>query len=109
MVRLIRAMDLMDKLHPARDHFYLQFIGVHPGSRGLGLGQGLMQPMISPCGEQGCGIYLENTKEGNLDFYSMLGFVVMDEITIGKGSPPLWLMWREPAAAEDIIVRKNVA
>ncbi len=96
LTRLIKAMDALDKAHPTEKHYYLQFIGVKPDHQGKGLGNALMQSVLKRCDREGCGAYLENTKEANRAFYERHCFVVTGEINLGKGAPPLWRMWRNP-------------
>jgi GNAT superfamily N-acetyltransferase len=93
--RIIGVMNAMDKVHPTERHYYLQFIGVDPDHQGKGLGAALMQPVLERCDREGCGAYLENTKESNRVFYERRGFVVTGEIDLGQGAPSCWAMWRE--------------
>jgi len=94
--RLLKAMDILEKSHPEERHYYLQFIGVDPEHQGKGLGAALLKPVLDRCDQEGCGAYLENSNRRNHDFYSRHGFRVTGEIRLGKGSPPLWTMWRNP-------------
>jgi ribosomal protein S18 acetylase RimI-like enzyme len=94
--RLMGLANTMDKVHPKDRHYYLQFIGVDPEHQGQGLGSALMQPVLDRCDQEGCGAYLENTKEANLSFYQRHGFKVTSKLDLGQGTPPLWLMWRDP-------------
>jgi len=94
--RLIRVMDVLDEHHPKTSHFYLQFVGVDPDHRGRGLGTALMKPVLEHCDGEGLGAYLENSNERNLPLYRRLGFEVTEELELGRGAPPVWLMWREP-------------
>lgn len=95
IVRLLRTVDIFNRMHPEKEHFYLQFIGVDPGHQGRGIGGALLMPVMYYCDRHGYGMYLENSKEANLPFYRRHGFEVMRIIGIGAGSPPVWLMWRE--------------
>jgi ribosomal protein S18 acetylase RimI-like enzyme len=97
LLRLALLMDKMGRYHPKERHYYLQFIGVVPESQGNGTGQALMTPILDICDREKCLVYLENSKETNLAFYGRLGFVVTGKIFLGKGSPPLWLMLRNPS------------
>ena len=97
--RMVDVLDALDKGHPTERHYYLQFIGVDPDHQGKGLGTALMQPVLERCDREGCGAYLENTKEVNLAFYERRGFAVVGEIDLGQGAPPMWPMWRDPQPA----------
>ena len=94
--RLMGVIDAMDKVHPHEAHYHLQFIGIDPDHQGKGLGSALIQPMMERCDREGCGAYLENTKEENFAFYERFGFTVTDELDLGPGAPPVWCMWRAP-------------
>jgi GNAT superfamily N-acetyltransferase len=96
VIMLLKAIDLLEKSHPKEGHYYLHVLGVDPEHQGKGIGAALLKPILDRCDREGCGAYLENSKVRNLDFYSRQGFQVTDEIRLGKGSPPLWLMWRKP-------------
>jgi ribosomal protein S18 acetylase RimI-like enzyme len=94
--RMIDVMNKMEQSHPTEKHYYLQFIGMDPDHRRKGLGTALIRPVLEQCDHEGCGAYLENSTENNLAFYEGLGFEVVGEITLGRGAPPLWPMWRKP-------------
>ncbi len=96
LIRFGIVADSVEKVHPKKKHYYLQFLGVDPDHQGKGLGSALLRPVLQKCDREGCGAYLENSKEANLDFYKRHGFAVTDEINPGRGAPPLWLMWRNP-------------
>lgn len=96
LLRLVLAMDKMDRHHPKEKYYYLQFIGVVPGSRGTGAGAALMKPIPDICDSEKCGAFLQSSKETNIPFYMRFGFTVTGKIFIGKNSPALWLMWRNP-------------
>ena len=42
--------------------------------------------------------YLEASTPRNRALYLRHGFVVLDEMRLPGGGPPLWRMWREPVA-----------
>ena len=94
--RFVNVVESVEKVHPRKKHYYLQFVGVDPDHQGRGLGSALLKPVLQKCDREGCGAYLENSKEANLDFYKRHGFAVTDEINPDRGAPPLWLLWRDP-------------
>lgn len=96
LIRMVKVIDTLDKIHPKETHYYLHFIGINPEKTGQGLGTAMMVPVLNKCDHEGCGAYLENTHPGNNEFYSKLGFRIKQEIIIQKGAPPLWAMWRDP-------------
>ncbi|HEU4977636.1 MAG TPA: GNAT family N-acetyltransferase [Solirubrobacteraceae bacterium] len=95
--RLSRAVSAMERDHPQAPHFYLPFVGVVPGWQGRGLGAALLGPVLDRCDRERTAAYLEASTPRNLALYERLGFAVTSEFRLGKGSPPLWRMWREPS------------
>jgi ribosomal protein S18 acetylase RimI-like enzyme len=100
LVRLVKVIDRLDRVHPRESHFYLHFIGIDPKHRGQGLGTALMKPVLEKCDRKGCGAYLENTNQENHSFYASLGFRIKEKIIVQKGAPPLWAMWRNPLKSD---------
>jgi ribosomal protein S18 acetylase RimI-like enzyme len=96
LLRWAIAMDKIGKNHPRKKNYYLQFVGVDPKHRGKGTGAALIKPVLDICDNEKCGAYLENSKETNIDFYRRFGFDIIGKITMGKGAPPCWPMWRSP-------------
>jgi ribosomal protein S18 acetylase RimI-like enzyme len=96
--RLGRTITALEADHPERSHYYLPFVGVHPEWQGRGIGAALLRPMLDRCDRERMPAYLEASAPRNLALYERHGFEVTQEFRLGKGSPPLWRMWREPAA-----------
>jgi GNAT superfamily N-acetyltransferase len=76
-------------------HYYVRDIGVHPDMQGKGLGSALMRPTLDRCDREGVPAYIEASSERSAALYERLGFQHVKELRIG-GSPPLWLMIRQP-------------
>lgn len=95
--RAMRAFAALESNHPEEPHYYLAFIGVAPGWQGRGLGAALMRPMLERCDAERMPAYLEASAPRNRALYERQGFEVTEEFHLGKGSPPLWRMWRKPA------------
>ena len=93
-----RAFAPLLARHPRRPHFYLPFLGVLPSRQGRGLGSALLRPVLERCDELGLPAYLENSNPRNRPLYERHCFEVTGEIRLGREGPPLWPMWREPAA-----------
>lgn len=95
--RVLRGLGRVEASHPDAPHLYLAVLGVDPGRQGSGLGSALLRPGLELCDREGIPAYLETARERNIDFYARHGFRVTGELALPKG-PPVWLMWRDPAA-----------
>lgn len=98
---LRRAADVENSLqeaHPAAPHWYLPTLGTDPAFQGVGAGSALVRQQTTLCDRYGRPAYLESSKPSNVPFYERLGFRVTRELRLRDGGPPLWAMWREPAA-----------
>jgi ribosomal protein S18 acetylase RimI-like enzyme len=94
--RIVRALYALEAGHPKEPHYYLPFIGVAPEWQGRGLGAALMRPILDSCDDDKVGAYLEASSPRNRALYERHDFEVTEEFRLGKGSPPLWRMWRAP-------------
>jgi GNAT superfamily N-acetyltransferase len=92
--RLGRALWVLEAGHPLEAHYYLPFIGVGPECQGRGLGSALMRPILDRCDREGMPSYLEASTPRNRALYERHGFAVTQEFRLGRGSPPIWRMWR---------------
>ncbi|QXJ26168.1 GNAT family N-acetyltransferase [Actinomadura graeca] len=94
----LRALGAIEKHHPREPHWYLAVLGTDPPAQGNGLGGALLRSRLDRCDAEGVPAYLESSKERNVPYYERYGFRVMRELALpGKGCPPVWLMWRDPA------------
>lgn len=91
----LALLDAVEKKHPTEPHWYLALVGVDPTRQGSGLGRALLEPVLNRCDREVEPAYLETQKPENLPFYDRFGFEVLDEVSV-PGSPPVWLMWRDP-------------
>ncbi len=96
--RLSAVGELFARHHPAQPWVYLQLIGVEPDHQGRGLGSGLLAPMLARCDADELPAYLEASTVNNRRLYARHGFATVGEINLPDGGPPVWLMWRDPAA-----------
>jgi GNAT superfamily N-acetyltransferase len=96
--RALRGLSYMESRFPAEPHWHLPFLGVLPEAQGQGIGTSLMLPILERCDRDGTPVYLEASTLRNRALYMRHGFVVLDEMRMPGDGPPLWRMWREPAA-----------
>jgi ribosomal protein S18 acetylase RimI-like enzyme len=91
------GLTAIQRRHPREPpHWYLSLLGTDPRAQGHGLGSAVLQPVLERCDTDGVGVYLETSKERNIDFYVRYGFRVTGELRLPRG-PKMWLMWREPS------------
>lgn len=96
--RALRTLAYMEAQFPEAPHWHLPFLGVSPEHQGHGLGSALMRPILERCDRERIPAYLEASTPRNRALYLRHGFVVLDEMRLPGGGPPLWRMWREPVA-----------
>ena len=100
-VPLCASRNFLQPIIRVSEHYYLGTIGVEPavmyGERASR--PHLWLPVLERCDAGGIPAYLECSSEGNVIFYSGLGFVVTEQLRAPGGGPPIWLMWRDPYAS----------
>jgi GNAT superfamily N-acetyltransferase len=92
-LKVMGAMDRIEKVHPKEPHWYLQVIGTDPPKQGKGFAGVLMRNQLAVADASGTPCYLESSKESNIPVYRAFGFEVVREIHLPNG-PTLWPMWR---------------
>jgi GNAT superfamily N-acetyltransferase len=97
MPRAARGVEVMESDHPDEPHFYLDSLGVEPGSQGRGIGSALLRPVLDRCDREGVPAYLNAGSPRSRDLYLRHGFEVIQVFELPDGGPPLWRMWRKPA------------
>jgi GNAT superfamily N-acetyltransferase len=95
--RLGAVAELLDAHHPAEPHWYLMLAGVIPDRQGAGIGGALLRAVLAGADRAGLPAYLEATSPRNRALYERHGFTVTAELRTAD-CPPLWAMWRAPAA-----------
>ena len=95
--RILSVAKMIDEHHPEGTYYFLQFMGVEPGSQGRGIGSTLLADMLERCDREGVRAYLDATSPRNKALYERHGFRA-DREYAPEGGPPLWPMWRDPAA-----------
>ena len=94
----MRFYDAICACRPQQHHWYLATIGTPKIHQGKGVASALLQARLRHCDDASVPAYLESSNAANLPLYQKHGFVVLREFS-AEGSPTLWLMLREPAAA----------
>jgi ribosomal protein S18 acetylase RimI-like enzyme len=95
-VRLMRFLNIVERKHPRKPHWYLAVLGVDTDRQGRGFGSHLMRPVLERCDSERTPAYLETDTERNVQLYERHGFKVTEEFDLPGGGPPVWLMWRDP-------------
>jgi GNAT superfamily N-acetyltransferase len=93
-LRVMSAMDAIEKRHPKEPHYYLQAIGTDPAKQGKGFGGIVMRRQLAVADAKGLPAYLESSKEKNIPIYQSFGFELTGEIRV-PGGPVIYPMWRK--------------
>lgn len=78
---------------PEPPFHYLQFLAVHPGQQGQGLGRQLIVHGQQRAAAAGVGVYLESTNPRNLPFYRSCGFEQIGRFELLPDGPPAFRLW----------------
>lgn len=92
----LAVVNEIERHHPTEPHWYLAVLGTEPEAQGKGHGSAAMTPVLDHCDREGEAAFLESSKEQNIPFYERHGFVVTGEVTLARGGPTVWPMWRDP-------------
>jgi GNAT superfamily N-acetyltransferase len=95
--RVYEIVTMLEEHHPRDPHYYLQWAGVVPARQGQGIGGALLTPVLERCDRDRMPAYTEATSLRNRRLYERHGFTFANEIAPASG-PPLYCMWRQPAA-----------
>jgi GNAT superfamily N-acetyltransferase len=80
--------------HPRGKHWHLRYIGVKPEAQGKGWGGLALGAGIDMAAADGLPIYLETSKDSNVQLYRRYGFEVIEEWDVPGGGPHFWSMMR---------------
>ena len=92
---LEERLDVVHQRLIAGPHWYLMALGVEPSKQGKGIGEALLEPVLSRADSQGSPCYVETCNERNLPFYKRHGFQIAGGGNI-PGGPDFWTMIRKP-------------
>ncbi len=91
----LRTLDtVLESFHPREEHFYLQFVGARTANQGQGVGSALLKTGTRLADEAGMPAYLESSAERNVALYERHGFEVVKEVSLPRGGPTIWPMYR---------------
>lgn len=70
--------ELRNTNKPSQPHFYINMLGVHPRSQGIGIGSKLLEHIhnLSDQHSKSCGVALDTQTEANVAYYQNLGYQV---------------------------------
>lgn len=71
-------------------HWYVMVMGVDPSFQGKGIGQALLQLVLTRAKENKIPIYLETAEPSNVLFYQKIGFRILRELIEPKSKLRLW-------------------
>ena len=82
------------RLAPVR-HWFLQTVGVDPGSQGKGYASRLLRPMLARIDAEGLPCYLETLDAQDVPIYEHFGFRVIEESGVPNTDLTNWAMLRK--------------
>lgn len=94
--RNFRDLPSVDRHHPGSSHWYLMYIGTDPAAQGSGVGSELLSAVVADADSAGQPTYLVTMNPQNPAWYGRHGFIVRDEIRMGRRGPATWTMERHP-------------
>ena len=86
-----------ERVHPRERHWYLEVLGVRPGSQRQGLGTRLIQPVLDRADADCLPCFLETSDRANVPYYERFGFSVVDDDLQLVPSGPSHVAMRRPA------------
>lgn len=103
--RTMAAMKALDEVHAATaggPHWYLIFLGVHPGAQGSGVGSALLAALHAEADQGVLPCHLEAFGASNRAFYERRGYEVVRSSRVTFTSEPVHSMRRLPRPRETL-------
>jgi ribosomal protein S18 acetylase RimI-like enzyme len=94
--RALRVLNYMEAQPPQEPHAHLVLLGTDPEHQGQGRGSLMLRETLARLDRERVPAYLEASTVRSRALYLRHGFVVLNEIHLPGGGPPLWRMWRDP-------------
>jgi ribosomal protein S18 acetylase RimI-like enzyme len=95
------------RLHPTYPHWFLETMGVDPGTQRKGLGRRLLEPVLGIADRDRVDCYLETADRANVDFYKRHGFVVENDSLRLVPDGPAFVAMRRRSRADNRGDRKE--
>lgn len=93
----VRYGSNAERAHPRERHWYLEVLGIRPGSQRQGLGTRLIQPVLDRADADGDPCLLETSDRTNVPYYERFGFSVIDDDLHLVPDGPAHVAMRRPA------------
>jgi GNAT superfamily N-acetyltransferase len=95
--RLDIYINLKNANKPKQPHFYVNVLGVHPRSQGMGIGSKLLEHIhiLSDRHAQSSGVALDTQTEANVAYYQRLGYQVSSTENLDRFK--CWFMFQKKA------------
>lgn len=93
--RALRVSAVLDRQRPARPHWFLESIGVHPEGHGRGIGSRLLAHRLTTADAAGDPAYLDASSTRSRDLYGRHGFELLRPFAVAR-DVTAYSMWREP-------------
>ncbi len=96
MLNTVNAIQELQKRQPDPHFYYLMMLAVHPSQQGKGLGEVLLNTILTRADAEHKPCYLETSKEKNVAYYQSFGFQVFGhgKLTQAGHTFPYWGMIR---------------
>ena len=92
--RALRVSHAIAAHFPAEPFWYLHMAGCDPAAQCRGFGTAAVRGGLERVSGGGLPVYLETANERNLGFYRALGFVVVQDWSVGIDGPRFWSLRR---------------
>jgi GNAT superfamily N-acetyltransferase len=94
--RSAQILGVLQQHHPVQPHWYLAYLAARRSRQGSGVGGALLAAVLDRCDAEGAPAYLEASNARNRGLYLRHGFADRDPLTLPRGGPTVFPMWRDP-------------
>lgn len=100
LLELLRSQSQAGKHAASGPAWYLAYLAVDPDAQGRGLARLLLDHVLTRCDEDGTAAWLQTTDPRNPPLYERFGFHTTGHVPPAERLPGVWVMRREPVAAD---------